>query len=429
MDYNVEGKRLLLLGGVRPACEIVKAAKEMGVTTLVADYLEDSPAKKIADEQYLINAMSVDEVCSLCKEKKVDGIITGYVDSLLPFYQKDCEALNMACWGTEENIRMCISKDLFKEACERSGVPVVPWKKANRDNYLDQLEDIPLPAVIKPVVNSGSRGVFRCSDAAELQETVERSLSYSKTGEVLIEKAMDPHNEFSVYYILNHGECYLTGMGDRYVQIIDENIAPQGQGMYFPSVKLEQWIAQVDPVIRRFFAGNEMNDGFVFVQGFLEDERFYIHEIGYRLNGGYSFKIVEHFSDYHQVKELIRFALTGSMDVNEIRKSDPFFRGHGMIVTASLRPGTIGEVRGVKEIAGLPGVLECCQLHEPGENLTSKGTTAQVFAYILCAAESKEELRETIERIKSLLVVKDVDGTDLLNALVDPARIIMMGEK
>ena len=34
-----KGKKLLLLGGVRPACEIIREAQSMGVETFVTDYI------------------------------------------------------------------------------------------------------------------------------------------------------------------------------------------------------------------------------------------------------------------------------------------------------------------------------------------------------------------------------------------------------
>ena len=43
----LKGKRLLILGGIKLAIEIVKAAHELGVYVIVTDYLKDSPAKKI----------------------------------------------------------------------------------------------------------------------------------------------------------------------------------------------------------------------------------------------------------------------------------------------------------------------------------------------------------------------------------------------
>ena len=46
-----EGKKLLIIGGVRLACDIVRRAQEMGAYVIVADYDENSPAKIIADKK------------------------------------------------------------------------------------------------------------------------------------------------------------------------------------------------------------------------------------------------------------------------------------------------------------------------------------------------------------------------------------------
>lgn len=423
MPDSKNRKKILLLGGVKPACEIIKEAKRMGIETYVTDYLENSPAKKIADHAYMIDATKVDEVVGLCKDQGIDGVITGYVDLLLPYCQKICEILNKPFWGNADNISMSINKEKFKLACQESGVPVVPWAKATQENYETVIEEINSPVVIKPVDNSGSRGVYKCSNIMSAKEHIERALSYSKCGEVIIEKAMNLDNEFSAYYILNNGEYYLTAMGDRYVTSINDNTAPVGRGMLFPSIKLEKWIKTIDPSMKKFFSDNHMNNGFVFIQGFYENNEFYIHEIGYRLNGGFSYRIVEYFSHYNQVQQLIQFSLTGQMDKAEISKSNPFFKGYGMIVTATLKRGVLGEIRGVESIKRINGVLEFYQLHETGESLFAEGTTAQVFAYILCVAETSEQMKCIVSLIRDRLVVKDSNGNNMLNDIIEPGHL------
>ena len=48
MENNQEfrGKKLLVLGGITLACDIVRHAQAMGVYVVVADYDRNSPAKK-----------------------------------------------------------------------------------------------------------------------------------------------------------------------------------------------------------------------------------------------------------------------------------------------------------------------------------------------------------------------------------------------
>lgn len=420
---SVKGKKLLVLGGVQPACQIVQEAQKMGAIVYVTDYLDDSPAKKVSDKSFSVSVTDVDAIVDLCKKESVDGIITGYIDSILPYYIAACEKLNFYHWGNSDNINMCINKEIFKIACCKSGIPVVPWKKLKETDLEDGLNNIELPVVVKPVDNSGSRGVFKCYKKEELKSVCVEAFRYSKVKEILIEELMDLHNEFSVYYILNNGKAYISAMGDRYVNIIDEKIAPVGQGMLYPSAKLNSWLEKLDSQMKQFFKDNDMRNGFVFVQGFTKGDDFFIHEIGYRLNGGFTYKFIEHYSDYNQVQELIRFSLTGQMSIENLEKSNPKFGGYGFILTISLGRGTVAQISGVDEVENAEGVLEFCQLHFEGDSLFSTGTTSQVFAYILCVVDRREQLEKIVDTVNNNLQILDQNNNNMLNEVICVNRI------
>ena len=59
--------------------ELVERAKELGAYVIVADYLpiEQSPAKRIADECWDISTAEVDKLVDLCKIHHVDGVSAG----------------------------------------------------------------------------------------------------------------------------------------------------------------------------------------------------------------------------------------------------------------------------------------------------------------------------------------------------------------
>ena len=44
---DLKGKKLLIIAGAGVHNKVVKAAKEMGIYTIVTDYLPDSPAKSV----------------------------------------------------------------------------------------------------------------------------------------------------------------------------------------------------------------------------------------------------------------------------------------------------------------------------------------------------------------------------------------------
>ena len=76
MTMLLKGKKLLLLAGANVHCKVVNAAKEMGVYTIVTDYLKDSPAKEIADESWMLDIKDINGIVGKCKEVGVDGVFT-----------------------------------------------------------------------------------------------------------------------------------------------------------------------------------------------------------------------------------------------------------------------------------------------------------------------------------------------------------------
>ena len=95
-------KKLLILGGTAQQIKLVEAAKKMGVYTIVTDYLVDSPAKKVADEAWMLNIKDVDQIVERCKQEQVNGVICGYIDPCQRPYQQICEALDSrkCAWRT-----------------------------------------------------------------------------------------------------------------------------------------------------------------------------------------------------------------------------------------------------------------------------------------------------------------------------------------
>lgn len=216
MKREFEGKKLLILGATATECDIVRYAKAMGIFTIVADYKEDSPAKLIADKPVLINALDVDAIVELCDKEKVDGVITGFVDILLRPYLEVCKRLGLPCYVTEKMLSMSTNKIDFKETCDRYGVPVPQTYLMGSKVDDTVLSKIQYPVFVKPLDGSGSRGAGVCYNEAELLEHFEEAVSYSVSGNAIIEDYISGR-EFLLDYIGVDGEFRLLSIFDRFM--------------------------------------------------------------------------------------------------------------------------------------------------------------------------------------------------------------------
>lgn len=412
------GKRLLLLGGIPHAMEIVKTAHKMGVQVYVTDYFETSPCKKIADKAFMVSTTDVDAVCKLCEDEKIDGIITGFIDSMLPYCSEICKKLGKPFWGTKEQIDICVSKDKFKTTCREYQVPVaeeyhIAYDIEGNINEADT-RDIKYPVIIKPVDNSGSRGVYICNDDRELKSNIKKSLSYSKSKNIIIEEYLQGQH-INAYYTLVDGEVYLSAIADRFVDYLDHTSAPLPVCLVHPSKYLAQFEAEVSPAIVRMFKGLKMENGVAFVQGFrCNDGSIKMYEMGYRLNGGGTYSLIEACCGYHQIEMLIRYSLTGKMgEEAALRKASPKFDKFAINYVLSVPKGNIGTINGLEDLYSIEGVKNVVQVRFDGDSVSGNGGSAQVIAYVLFVVNSIEGLEHIVDEIKNTVAVSDVSGNDI----------------
>lgn len=425
MPYEqLKGKRLLLMSGSNATCEVIRVAKRLGIEVYATDYYETSAAKRMADKSFQVSTADVSAISSLCKDERIDGIFSAFTDSVLPYMQQVSVATGLPFWGDEHNIDVCIDKMKFKQACEEAGVPVIPWVKVTEENYLEKIKDVQCPVVVKPVDSSGSRGVFKCFKKLELAEYCRKSLEYSSKKELLIERMMNVTCEFSAYYVMRRGGVRLLSMGDRYVDVVRKDSAPQPKGMFFPSIRQAQFEEKIDPLIKRFFAQNNMNDGFAFIQGFVDNGDFYINEIGYRLNGGFTYKFNEYYNDYHLVNELLQYSLIGSLSEAEFKKINPHFNGIALLLTISLSDGTIARIDGIEEIKKVPGVLDFVSQKKVGDEVLEGGASGKIFGYIHCVSASLGELSKILDSIRKLLIIENTEHQNQLVGILDVSSLV-----
>ena len=95
VNQDLKGKRLLILGGSRISCEIIRHARAMGIVCGVTDWypLGKSVAKQVADEAYYVSTADIDAMVTLIREKQFDGVFTGFTDSVLPYYAEICSRI------------------------------------------------------------------------------------------------------------------------------------------------------------------------------------------------------------------------------------------------------------------------------------------------------------------------------------------------
>ncbi|MEF2246392.1 ATP-binding protein [Paenibacillus sp. IITD108] len=420
----VNGKKLLVIGGPKIAINIVKKAQEMGIYTIVTDQFINSPAKVIADESYMVSTYDTAGLVELCKKLRVDGVITGYFDSILPHYQEVCEQLNMPCYATKDQFEISVNKNKFKKACIENGIPVVPEFRLTSELLSSDLEKIEYPVLVKPADNCGTKGISVCNNELELRVACTKALEFSSCKEFLVEKYMDyPHVEMD--YHLDDGKIVLETMWDKSEINNQKGYASLPEAFMFPSNYLNSYINQMNDKVIKMFKNYGFKNGLIFLQAFVNNGSFYFFEMGYRLGSAQTYKFIEKCCGYNPLELLIRFSLTGSMtEENSKINISPYFNSKKAVqLICLLHEGTIKTIDGFEEVQAIPEVIHIEQKHFPNDEIKLVGTYDQILARIYLVSENVHSIIQAINKISKNLRVYDVEGNNQLFQIYDANKL------
>ena len=391
----------------------------MGVTTGVVDWypLEKSPAKRLADEAYYTSTSDIPAMLRLIREKRFDGVITGFTDSVLPYYAEMCERAGLPSYGTREQFELFVDKAKYKEAMRRFGVPTIPEYKLELDRFEESAAAIRYPVLVKPSDSSGSRGITVCHSKEELKAALAFAAENSKTKEILVEHYIEG-KEATAFWLFVDGNCYPILLGNRHVKQNQEGELPLPVGYTYPSAALPLFLEETAPRMERMFRSLGIRNGLMFMQCKLVEGRCLVYDIGYRLTGSLEYINLKRLCGFDPMDMLITFALTGRMGESEIEKKlDPYLGGqYAYNVSLLCRPGTIKKITGLDKIKQLPGVFEVVVAHPEGDTITEamRGRLAQITVRVLGGAKSAAAMKEEMLEIRRLARVISETGEDML---------------
>jgi biotin carboxylase len=204
------------------------AAEQLGIDLILAtdrcDQLEDPWADRAVPIRFHLEDAALDALASAAREMAFDGVLA-VGDRPTIIAARLAERLALP-WHPPAAVAAARSKKLTRERLRAAG------ESTPRHIVIDRatpprLVRLPFdfPVVVKPTILSGSRGVMRADDGAELVEAVARlqrllaspdvrALHDSGADEILIEEFV-PGAEFALEGIVEHGRLRILALFDK----------------------------------------------------------------------------------------------------------------------------------------------------------------------------------------------------------------------
>jgi len=420
-----QGKKLLVLGGIKTECDIVKKAKELGAYVIVADYDPNCPAKEFADELSVISATDVDAIVSLCLEKKIDGITTGFVDILMPPCYEACKRLGLPYYATPKMLSMSTNKIDFKETCKQYGIPVPQTYVVGNIISEEIYNTIKYPVFVKPLDASGSRGAAACYSKSDLESQFAKALSFSASGNAIVEDYISG-TEFLLDYVGVNGEFRLLSMFDRYMSPGRASAINYSNVCICPPRHLEQYYNEINPKVISMFKDLGFTDGLIFLQGHTDGHKVTFYEMGCRLGGSF-FNLEQSVLGLNPVEMVIRYALTGKMldSIEKISNRSADFKRTAMVVNYLLEGEneTVANIKGVDKVKSMESFVALIQQREIGCRLKNDSIVDKPILSFYMVADSLGKARLDLQQMNEVIDVTNSDGKSLLSAKFDSNKL------
>lgn len=415
---EIKGKKLLVMGGTLISCEIIQAARRMGIYTVVADYNppEKSPGKRMADEHFLVNVTDVQATVNLVKREKIDGILVGFNDMLLPYYAQVCSITGLPAYGTKEQFEMFINKNRYKTFCREYGIPTVDEYEIDLNDFNNTAKYIRYPVLVKPADSSGARGITICESTDQLRSAYEKAKKFSKTGKILVERYLRGR-EVTVNWLFQDGNYYFTCAGNRHVKQNQDGVIPLPVGYTYPASITEDYYRDIGPKAKEMFRAAGLKNGMMFMQCKVEENECVVYDIGYRLTGTMEYKNLSAVCGYNPIEMMIYFALTGKMAEESVGKwVNPNFGKYSYNVSFLVKPGKIAEIIGLEKLKSVHGFIDAVVAHYPGEEITEnmKGLLEQISLRVFGMADRKDELWERIQQVQNTVKIISTEGENMV---------------
>lgn len=279
-------KRVLMLGGSIYQTYVIKEAVKLGYYVITCDYLPGNPGHKFAHEYHNVSTTDKEAVLALAKDLKVDGVVAYASDPAAPTAAYVCEKLGLPT-SPFKSVEILSKKHLFRKYLTENGFNVPKANSYTRFEEAEQdLKNFHLPVMVKPVDSSGSKGVNKLTDPAQLKAFFEDALSYSRDKIVLIEEFIVKNgpqisgDAFSV-----DGKLVFHCLGNEFYSTkVDKDFAPLGE--CWPTVMPQEVIDTLAQDLQRLISSLGMKSNAYNVEAIYgEDGRVYILELGARSGG------------------------------------------------------------------------------------------------------------------------------------------------
>lgn len=384
-------KTLLILGAGKEQVAAITAAKAKAIRTVVLDMNPKADGRALADEFHLVSTRDRDAILKFAKAYpgKIDGVMT--IASDIPhMVSAAAEALG-ARHIPQAVAELCVHKLNMKEKLREAGVNVPLFARiSSLDDLKAFIAKAGFPIVIKPVDNSGARGVQRLTKDMDIAQALDYSRGFAFGGEVIAEKFVSGL-QISTEGLMHEDVFHCTGFADRnYARLDDAVPFLVEDGGDIPTILNARDKNLVEAEFEK--AARALGIDWGPAKGdmiFGEDGKPYVIEIAARLSGGnFCYDKVPWSTGVDIVDILVDMAVGNKVDSARFTPTRKLATSQRYFFPA---PGKIRSIQGLGTAQAMPHIRKVDVWAKPGDMIAAAENHPSRVGYVISCAPTRAE--------------------------------------
>ncbi len=196
-------ERIVIIGANDFQNQLILKAKELGYETHVFAWKDGSIGERTADYFYPISIVEKEKILEECIKIKPVGIASIASDLAAITVTYLSEQLNLNS-NTFESVFACTNKYEMRKKLQEHNINTPGYVKVSADKQTWDFSGLELPVIVKPTDRSGSRGIFKIDNFAQIEEAIKVATEYSFEKQAIVEEYI-VGNEYSCECISYQG--------------------------------------------------------------------------------------------------------------------------------------------------------------------------------------------------------------------------------
>lgn len=389
-------KKLLIIGASILQVPAIKKAKELGYYVGVIDYNPHAIGIPLADEYFNVSTIDVEGVTETACAFHPDGIMTLATDMPMRSIAKAAEACGLPGISMDCAIKATDKGEMIK-VFKSAGV-AHPWYHIvpDSDAFSNVLGQVTFPCIMKPVDNSGSRGVVLAHDRGELSAYYDYSRQESRCGGVIIEEYMEGH-EVSVEIIVLDGVPHVLQVTDKLTTGAPHFVE---MGHSQPSCLSATDLDEIRDLAARAALAVGIKNGPAHAEVMLTADGPKMVEIGARLGGDC---ITTHLVPLSTGVDMIRATIEIACGIKP--DLEPKWNKGAAIRYFEVPHGVIQSIKGIDEARSTEGVQEICFVKSLGDKVGAIGSSTDRVGFVIAQGDTGESAVAICEKAKNAVSI------------------------